>query len=173
MTTALALPTRRDEDFRYADLAALAPLWPVAVETIALGAGETGSLAIVLTEPAPVARELAITLAAGASFDLRLLNAGLGYGRIAVRAELGEGARFTLGAAQVGGGDQVLEVVTLVHHAAPARSSAGTRRRTTLAKCWSPKARTGPMANNRSGRCCWTAPPPPTPGPNWKSTPTT
>lgn len=119
MTTALALPTRRDEDFRYADLAALAPLWPVAVETIALGAGETGSLAIVLTEPAPVARELVITLAAGASFDLRLLNAGLGYGRIAVRAELGEGARFTLGAAQVGGGDQVLEVVTLVHHAAP------------------------------------------------------
>ena len=38
--TSAALPTRRDEAYRYADLAALAPLWPVAVETIAVGAGE-------------------------------------------------------------------------------------------------------------------------------------
>ena len=29
-----ALPTRKDEAYRYADLAALAPLWPVAVERI-------------------------------------------------------------------------------------------------------------------------------------------
>ena len=34
-----ALPTRKDEAFRYADLTALAPLWPVAVE-------RTGTLAI-------------------------------------------------------------------------------------------------------------------------------
>ena len=123
-----ALPTRRDEAFRYADLTALAPRWPVAVETLAVGAGEVGTLAIVHTGEAPVVRELAITLAAGASFDLRILNAGSAYGRIAVRAELGEGSSFTLGAAQLGGGGQTLEVVTEVIHAAPDAISRQTVR---------------------------------------------
>lgn len=119
MTQALALPTRRDEDFRYADLAALAPLWPVAVETIAVAAGERGSLALVLDGSEPVAREIAITLGDGASFDLRVLNAPAAYGRIAVRVELGAGAEFTLGAAQLAGGDQTVEIVTDVLHAHP------------------------------------------------------
>ena len=119
MTQALALPTRRDEDFRYADLAALAPLWPVAVETIAVAAGERGSLALVLDGSEPVAREIAITLGDGASFDLRVLNAPAAYGRVAVRVELGAGAEFTLGAAQLAGGDQTVEIVTDVLHAHP------------------------------------------------------
>ena len=115
MSTALALPTRDDEDFRYADIDALAPLWPVAVETIALGEGESRRLSIVNNG----VRELSIKLAAGASLDLHVLNAADGYGRIAVRAELGEGARFTFGAAQLAGAGQVLEVVTEVAHMAP------------------------------------------------------
>ncbi|MCZ8018994.1 SufD family Fe-S cluster assembly protein [Novosphingobium sp.] len=119
MTQALALPTRKDEDFRYADLAALAPLWPVAVETIAVAAGERGSLALVLDGSEPVAREIAITLGDGASFDLRVLNAPAAYGRVAVRVELGAGAEFTLGAAQLAGGDQTVEIVTDVLHAHP------------------------------------------------------
>jgi Fe-S cluster assembly protein SufD len=134
VTQALALPTRRDEDFRYADLAALAPLWPVAVETIAVTAGERGSLALVLDGAEPVAREIAITLGDGASFDLRVLNAPAAYGRVAVRVELGVGAEFTLGAAQLAGGDQTVEIVTDVLHAAPdaisrqvVRSVAGGR----------------------------------------------
>ena len=110
-----ALPTRKDEAFRYADLAALAPLWPVAVETIALAEGETRAMSFANTG----VRELAITLAAGASLDLHVLNAAAGYGRIAVRAELGEGARFTFGAAQLARAGQVLEVVTEVAHMAP------------------------------------------------------
>lgn len=119
MNQALALPTRKDEDFRYADLAALAQVWPVAVETIAVAAGETGHLALVLDGAGPVVRELAITLGDGASFDLRVLNATAGYGRIAVRIELGRAASFTLGSAQLAGGDQVVEIVTDVLHAAP------------------------------------------------------
>ena len=63
--TTLALPTRRDEDFRYADLAALAPLWPVAVETIEVAAGGFDALTIVASASAPV-RSLAIALGAGA-----------------------------------------------------------------------------------------------------------
>lgn len=114
-----ALPTRKDEDFRYADLAALAPLWPVAVETILLAAGEERALSIVSTGAAPFAREIAVTLGEGAKLDLRVLNAGQAYGRIAIRAELGRGAEFTLGAAQLGGAGQVLEIVTDVRHAEP------------------------------------------------------
>ena len=113
---ALALPTRRDEAFRYADLAALAPLWPVAVEAFAVGAGEHRALSIVSTGDAAIVRELAITLAAGASFDLRILSAGSSYARIVVRAELGEGANLMLGAAQLCAGAHTLEVVTEVLH---------------------------------------------------------
>ena len=119
MTSAPALPTRREEAFRYADLDALAPLWPVGVETIVLGAGEVRALSIVATGDNPQARELAVTLGAGARFDLRVLNAANAYSRIAVRAELGEGSTFTLGAAQLATGEHTLEVVTEVIHAAP------------------------------------------------------
>lgn len=119
MNQAIAFPTRREEDFRYADLAALEQVWPVAVETIQVAAGESGNLALVLDGAAPVAREIAITLGDGASFDLRVLNAGSGYGRVAVRIELGRGASFTLGAAQLAGGDQTVEIVTDVLHAQP------------------------------------------------------
>ena len=119
MNQAIALPTRRDEDFRYADLAALAQVWPVAVETISVAAGESGNLALVLDGTVPVVREIAIVVADNASFDLRVLNAGLAYGRVAVRVELGRGASFTLGAAQLAGGDQVVEIVTDVLHAQP------------------------------------------------------
>ena len=121
--TVVALPTRKDEAFRYADLDALAPLWPVAREAIRVAAGESGSLAIVVEGSAVVARHLIITLEAGARFDLRILNVNDAFGRIAVDARLGEGADFTLGAAQIGGGEQVLEVVTEVSHAEPGATS--------------------------------------------------
>ena len=39
-----ALPTRRDETYRYADLKALAPLWPIAVEEIHVAAGASDAL---------------------------------------------------------------------------------------------------------------------------------
>lgn len=119
MTQALALPTRRSEDYRYADLAALEPLWPIAPERIVLGAGEEGALAIVHTGEAALARDLEIHLEAGAQFALHLLDAGMSYGRIAVRVTLGAGAEFTFGAAQLAGFGQTLEIVTEVSHAAP------------------------------------------------------
>jgi Fe-S cluster assembly protein SufD len=114
-----ALPTRKDEAYRYADLAALAPLWPVPVEKIALAPGEARAMQIVNAG----VRELSISLGAGASLDLHVLNAGADYGRIAVRAELGEGAVFNFGAAQLAGAGQVLEVVTHVAHLAPDATS--------------------------------------------------
>jgi Fe-S cluster assembly protein SufD len=58
-------------------------------------------------------------LEAGAKFALHLLDAGMSYGRIAVRVTLGAGAEFTFGAAQLAGFGQTLEIVTEVSHAAP------------------------------------------------------
>ncbi len=115
MTVAL-LPTRKDEDFRYSDLAALDSVWPVAVEEIVLQDGERGDLQIVGTGSAPLARHVVITLGANASFDLRILNANDTFGRIAVNVLLADDARFTMGAAQVGGTAQTLEIVTEVVH---------------------------------------------------------
>lgn len=120
--SALALPTRHDEDFRYADLDALAPLWPVPVEAIDVAPGESGALTIVAGPDRPV-RSLAIALGAGATFDLRILNAGLAYGRIALSVTLGEGADFTLGAAQLGRSSETVEIITTVHHAGPDATS--------------------------------------------------
>jgi Fe-S cluster assembly protein SufD len=118
--TVVALPTRKDEAFRYADLDALAGVWPVAREEILVPSGQSTSLSIVETDhAAAVARHLVIELEAGASFDLRILNTGPAFGRIAVDARLGAGASFTLGAAQLGGSGQVLEIVTEVSHEAP------------------------------------------------------
>ena len=114
--TLAALPTRHAEEYRYADIAALAPLWPVAVETIAVAADKHRALSIVSTGEAGTVRELGISLAEGASFDLRVLSSGPGYCRISVRAELADRASFTLGAAQLGSGAQTLEVISEVTH---------------------------------------------------------
>lgn len=120
----IALPTRKDEAYRYADLAALAPLWPVAVERIAVPAGESRAETIVSLSGGAIVRELTVVIAAGAAFDLRLLSAGPAYGRFSIRAELAEGASFTFGAAQFAAAGQTLEVITEVAHLEPGATSS-------------------------------------------------
>ncbi len=115
----IVLPTHRDEDYRYADLDALAGVWPVAREEICVAPGESGTLSIVLSGDEATARHLVIEIGDGASFDLRVLNTGTGFARIAVDARLGAKSDFTLGAAQLGGGTANLELVTEVAHLAP------------------------------------------------------
>lgn len=119
MNQALPLPTRRDEDYRYADLVALETAWPVSEERIVLAAEETRAMAIVHVGEAPVARDLVVELGAGARFALHLLDAGQAYGRFAIKVTLGAGAEFRFGAVQLAGAGQTLEVVTEVVHAAP------------------------------------------------------
>jgi len=124
MNVALALPTRKHENFRYSDIAALETVWPIVTEEIAIAAGEEGALQIVETGAEAVARHVAITLGKGAKFDLRVLSAGPSYGRIAIDVRLGEGADFTLGAAQLATGEETLEIVTEVAHAGLNATSA-------------------------------------------------
>jgi Fe-S cluster assembly protein SufD len=75
MSEVLALPTRKDEDFRYSDLAALGTVWPVVREEIVVAAGTSGRLSLVPEGAGTIARHLVIMLGDGATFDLRALNA--------------------------------------------------------------------------------------------------
>lgn len=118
MNVELTLPTRKDEDFRYADIDALRSVWPVVHEEIVVAAGMEDARQLVELGTGAVARHLDITLEQGASLDLRVLLAGPSYGRIAIDVTLAQGAAFTLGAAQLAAGHETVEIVTEVTHAA-------------------------------------------------------
>lgn len=112
--TALALPTRRDEAFRYADIEALAALWPVPpADIIAIGPGEVRALAVIAEDGV---HDFAITLASGARLHLCVLNVAQRYGRVAINATCHDGAEFSLGVVQIAGGGATQELVTTVTH---------------------------------------------------------
>ena len=117
-----ALPTRKAEDWRYADLPALATLWPLpAPEAITVAAGGTYTRAIV--QDAGGVQQLTLTLEPKATAEIHILNMGGAYGRVELAVTLHEGADFTLGAAQLGAGDETLEIITTVTHAGPNATS--------------------------------------------------
>ncbi len=116
------LPTRRDEAWRYADIDAVAAAWPLpAPESIVVPAGGDFKRAIVQDEGA--IRQIEISVGKDAKAALHILNIGGAYGRIELTVTLHEGADFTLGAAQIGGGEQTLEIITTVIHAEPGATS--------------------------------------------------
>ena len=120
--TTTALPTRRDEAWRYSDMEALTRLWPLpAPESIVVPAGGDFKRAIIQDEGA--IRQIDMSVGKGATASLHILNIGGAYGRIELNVTLHEGADFALGAAQIGGGEQNLEIVTTVIHAEPGATS--------------------------------------------------
>jgi Fe-S cluster assembly protein SufD len=121
----LALPTRRDEVFRYSDVEALATVWPVAAERILIPAGEYFERDIVNVADADdvVVRNLEIVLEAGAKAAIRVLNAGGRLGRITIDVTCHEAADFDLAAVQLAGGKQTVEIVTTVRHVEPGATS--------------------------------------------------
>ncbi len=121
-----ALPTRRDEAWRYSDLAAVQRVWPVpAPDRIEVAAGESIARVIVQDAGADevVVRDFVVVLAAGARADFRVLTTGGALGRITIDVTLHDGAHFELGAALIGGGEQTLELITTVRHVAPNATS--------------------------------------------------
>jgi Fe-S cluster assembly protein SufD len=120
--SAVALPTRRDEAWRYSDMEALARLWPLpAPESIIVPAGGDFARAIVQDDDA--IRQIEMIVGKNAKAALHVLNIGGAYGRIELAITLHEGADFHLGAAQIGGGEQTLEIITTVTHAEPGATS--------------------------------------------------
>ncbi len=120
--TSVAMPTRRDEAWRYSDMEALARLWPLPeAEHVIVPAGGSFSRAIV--QDAGGIRQIEMSLGKGARAALHILNIGGDYGRIELNVTLNEGADFTLGAAQIGSDAQTLEIITNVTHAEPGATS--------------------------------------------------
>ncbi|MVZ98614.1 SufD family Fe-S cluster assembly protein [Sphingorhabdus sp. IMCC26285] len=117
------LPTRRDEAFRYSDIEALARLWPLpAAEHIVVPAG--GNFVRTIVQDSGTIHQLDIAIGKGATAALHVLNIGGDYGRVELNVTLHEGADFKLGAVQIGGGIQNLEIVTTVTHAEPGATSS-------------------------------------------------
>jgi Fe-S cluster assembly protein SufD len=120
-----ALPTKRLEDWRYSDIAAVARVWPVSPEAVNVGAGGIASR-IIVQDAVPgsaTIRHFDITVGAGASLTFHVLNVGGAYGRVALDVVLHEGANFELGGVIVASGEQVLEIVTTVRHLGPGATS--------------------------------------------------
>jgi Fe-S cluster assembly protein SufD len=122
----LALPTRKDEAYRYTNADALATAWPIAQETIIVAKDSAHTLAITNTAPADdvFVRQINLTLESGARSTVLVLNAGGRLGRIVLDVTLHDGADFKLGAVQIGGGTQTLEIITTVTHAEPGATSS-------------------------------------------------
>ena len=124
--TLLALPTRRDEAWRYSDLDALAGAWPVAgPEVIRVAAGdEIARLVVQDAEAGAVAvKDFVVILERDARATFNILNIGGKFGRVSIDVTLHEGAHFELAGAIIGGGDQTLEIVTTLNHVEPNATS--------------------------------------------------
>lgn len=120
-----ALPTRKDEAYRYADIAALGEVWAQLAEPEMLHIAAHNKVQQIW-QPSGDAIDIkraAITLDKGAEMRLFALNIAPRYGRIELDVTLHEGAAFSLHAANIGGGEATLEIVTTVRHVEPGATS--------------------------------------------------
>jgi len=119
----LPAPTRHNEAWRYSDIAAVEAVWPLpAPESVIVPAG--GNFARTIIQDGGSIHQLDIAIGKGANAAIHVLNIGGDYGRVEINVTLHEGADFKLGAVQIGGGSQTLEVVTTVTHAEPNATSS-------------------------------------------------
>lgn len=131
MTEALAIPTTRDEDWRYADAGTLASVDPALLTgwtqwTVA--AGEVRRESRVIGHDDAAIERLRIHVGKGARLELAAVNAGGPYARLEAEVTLAEGAHFEFGGVTIGGDERVQEFVTRVIHAEPGASSNQTVR---------------------------------------------
>lgn len=119
----LATPTRHDEAWRYSDIAAVEAAWPLpAPESIIVPAG--AQFARTIIQDSGAIHQLDIAIGKRAAAAVHILNVGGNYGRVELNVTLHEGADFKLGAVQIGGGMQTLEIVTTVTHLEPKATSS-------------------------------------------------
>jgi Fe-S cluster assembly protein SufD len=111
-------PTRKQEEWRYADLDALQPVWEQFAEplTLTIGAGEDFEEIWLPTADDVQVKRMQIALEAGAKARLFVLNTAPVYGRIELDVSLAEGAEFELYGANIGTGLSTNEIVTNVKH---------------------------------------------------------
>jgi Fe-S cluster assembly protein SufD len=123
---ALALPTWRDEEWRYADFTALESFAPEDFgrwQEIALAPAETRRKCLILDGAGPELHRVRLTVGEGARAELFAVNAGADYTRLEVEVRLARGAHFQFGGVTIGGGDATREFVTRTVHAEPEATS--------------------------------------------------
>jgi len=111
-------PTRKQEEWRYADLDALQPVWERFSEpmTVIVGAGEElEEVWLPVAEDVQV-RRVSLALGEGAKARLFMLNTAPVYGRIDLEVSLGAGAEVELFGANIGAGLSTNEIVTKIKH---------------------------------------------------------
>src|SRR5438445_1641796 len=111
-------PTRKQEEWRYADLDALQPVWEqfAGPVTLTVGAGESFEEVWLPSADDVQVRRVQIALEQGAKARLFLLNTAPVYGRIELDISLAQGADFELFGANIGTGHSTNEIVTNVRH---------------------------------------------------------
>jgi Fe-S cluster assembly protein SufD len=111
-------PTRKQEEWRYADLDALKPVWEQFADphTIVVAAGETFEEVWLPAADDVQVRRVNIALGEGAKARLFALNRASVYGRVEIEVSLEADANFELYAANIGDGQSTNEIVTNVRH---------------------------------------------------------
>lgn len=120
-----ALPTRKMEAYRYADIDALGDVWASLSppERVKIAAQQKLQQIWLPSGQDVDVRRVELELEAGAKARIFMLNNAARYGRFELDVKLGEGADFALFGANIGGGNATLEIVTTMRHVAPDATS--------------------------------------------------
>ncbi|WP_133366278.1 SufD family Fe-S cluster assembly protein [Qipengyuania sediminis] len=133
MPEAAALPTRKDEAWRYAAVEALQGVALDDWRAIDVAAGEGFSDCLVIVDrddgrDGTTLQRLRVKIGEGGRCELFAVVAAELYARVEIEVTLGKGAHFEFGGVTVGGRDTVREFVTRVVHAEPEATSNQTVR---------------------------------------------
>jgi Fe-S cluster assembly protein SufD len=111
-------PTHKQEEWRYADLDALQPVWEQFAErvTLTVGAGEELEEAWLPGGDDVQLRRVQLALGEGAKGRIFVLNTAPVYGRTELEVSLAQGAEFELYGANIGTGLSTNEIVSTVKH---------------------------------------------------------
>ena len=111
-------PTRKQEEWRYADLDALKPVWEQLGDaaTLVVAPGESLEEVWLATADDVHVKRVQLSLGEGAKARIFALNIAPVYGRIELDVSLATDADFELYAANIGTGVSTNEVVTNVRH---------------------------------------------------------
>jgi Fe-S cluster assembly protein SufD len=125
-----ALPTRKLEAYRYADIDALASVWTslAAPERVEIAAQQKLQQIWLPSGDEVDVRRVEMMLEAGAVVRIFALNAASRYGRYELDVTMHEGADFAMYGANIGGQNSTLEIVTTLKHVAPGATSHQTIR---------------------------------------------
>ena len=125
-----ALPTRKLEAYRYADIDALASVWTelAPASRVEIAAQQKLQQIWLPSGDDIDIRRVEMVVEAGAVVCIFALNNASRYGRIELDVTMHEGADFALHGANIGGGNSTLEIVTTLKHVAPGATSRQTIR---------------------------------------------